>query len=275
MAHKHEMRNADPHFKIDPDTRALQHTSPEKLTIMQGDHNSEIISFDMPRFIDGHDMALCNRIQIQYINIDTTFSSAYLTGVYEVTDKEIKVDDDGNEIIVFSWPVSGNATSYVGPLNFGIRFCCITNSVIEYSWHTAICKQITIAKSFNNNEEFIEQNIDTLSEWEAKINSFENELGMLGPAIDAIIAAQAKLLNLITFNIDDVILYARAGMSWAEWITSVYNTIGVTVYSNEYSVLVTCNGKVITSPYPGMTWQEDYYFIEEGKHYYLGEEVRL
>lgn len=194
MAHEHAMYDQDPHFTIDPDTRELKYTSPEKLTIMQGDHNSEIITFDIPRYVDGHDMSLCNHIQVHYINIDATFTSTYLSGIYEVTDKTLSTDKDGNEIIVFSWLVSGNATSYVGPLSFGVRFCCVTDSLIEYSWHTTIYKKAAVSQSINNNDEFVEQHIDTLSEWGSKITSFEEDMGAIGVAIEKIIEIQNSLI---------------------------------------------------------------------------------
>lgn len=187
MAHAHTIYDSDPHFTINPDTRELKYTSPEKLTIMQGDHNSEIITFDMPRFIDGHDMALCNLIQVHYINIDATFTSSYITGIYEVADKTLSKDENGNDMIVFSWPVSSNATSYIGQLNFAVRFCCVTNSVIEYSWHTAIYKQASISKSINNNEEFVDQYVDILTEWEDKLfGSYDTYEGRLKAVEEAL-----------------------------------------------------------------------------------------
>ena len=172
MPHKHIVYDADPHFTIDPDTRVLQYTSPEKLTIMQGDHNSEIFTFDMPREVDGHDMSKCNKVQVHYINIDANKSSNRSPGIYEVTDLQLKEGDENT--LVFSWLVSRNATQYAGPLNFIIRFACTTetkdtngNTVaeVDYTWNTAIFQGVAVANSLDNSEDVIEGYADILMNW--------------------------------------------------------------------------------------------------------------
>ena len=49
MPHLHPLYDSDPHFSINADTRIITYTSPEKLILIQGDHNSEIVTFDIPR----------------------------------------------------------------------------------------------------------------------------------------------------------------------------------------------------------------------------------
>lgn len=56
-------------FLIDPVTRAIT-TSSEKLHVMQFDHNSERLTFEMPRYIEGHDMSVCNQVEAHFLNID-------------------------------------------------------------------------------------------------------------------------------------------------------------------------------------------------------------
>ena len=65
MAHKHSVIDTDKHFVIDPVTREITNNS-EKLSLMQNDHNSETYTFEIPRNIDGHEMALCNVVEIHY-----------------------------------------------------------------------------------------------------------------------------------------------------------------------------------------------------------------
>ena len=67
MAHKHPVYDTDAHFKINHITRAIT-TQDDLKTIMQGDHNSERFSFEIPNVIDGHDMKLCNKVLIHYMN---------------------------------------------------------------------------------------------------------------------------------------------------------------------------------------------------------------
>ena len=63
MAHKHEVIDTDKHFIIDPVTMGFS-TESKKTTLMQGDHNCERFTFEIPRFIDKHDMSLCNRVEM-------------------------------------------------------------------------------------------------------------------------------------------------------------------------------------------------------------------
>lgn len=51
--HEHSIYDTDPHFVIDAVTRAIT-TQSKKLKLMQYDHNSERLTFEMPRHIDGH-----------------------------------------------------------------------------------------------------------------------------------------------------------------------------------------------------------------------------
>ena len=41
-----------------------------KLELMHSDHQSEHITFEIPRFIDGHDISLSDCIKIHYINTE-------------------------------------------------------------------------------------------------------------------------------------------------------------------------------------------------------------
>ena len=69
MAHIHSIYDCDTHFVIDPVTREIKNES-EKTVIVQNDHNSERFSFELPKTIEGHDMSLCNVVQVHYLNTD-------------------------------------------------------------------------------------------------------------------------------------------------------------------------------------------------------------
>lgn len=163
MAHDHIMYDADPHFRIDPDTRVISYESPDKLVIIQNDHNSEIATFDIPKTIDGHDMTLCNKVQVHYINIDANNKSTRVSGVYDITD--LQVSEDNPETAVFSWLISKNATSLVGTLHFVVRFACVEGSRVTYAWHTSVYTGINISQSIDNSEPIVEEYIDVLQEW--------------------------------------------------------------------------------------------------------------
>lgn len=161
MAHLHEMRDSDNHFTVDPITRTIKNNS-TKATLVQYDHNSEIFTFEVPRYVDGHDMSLCNRVEIHYVNTDSTNRLEQL-GVYEVEDFAVSEDDEN--MIVWSWTISGNATKFVGTLSFAFRFACLTDEEIDYAWSTTPFSGITVSKGLYNGEEVIEEYIDILEQW--------------------------------------------------------------------------------------------------------------
>ena len=167
MAVRHKVSDTDKHFVIDPITRTIKNQS-GKLVLIQYDHNSERFTFECPRLVDGHDMSLCNKVEIHFIN--TGSGSSKSSGVYETSD--LQVPADNADIVTFSWLVSQNATQHVGKLNFVIRFACVgEEAVIEYAWNTGIYADITISKSIYNGEEFVEDYIDVLEAWKQDLYS--------------------------------------------------------------------------------------------------------
>lgn len=166
MAHLHEVRDTDSHFTVDPITRSIKNGTPTKSMLIQYDHNSEVFTFEMPRYVDGHDMTLCNRVEIHYININSS-NRQQTSGVYEVED--FKVSEDDENIILWSWMISRNATMFVGPLNFAFRFACLDDTTVDYAWNTSPYSGITISSGIYNGEAVIEEYSDILEQWERKI----------------------------------------------------------------------------------------------------------
>lgn len=58
----------DTNFVIDAQTMAIS-TTGEVKPLKQGDHAAERFTFEMPRYIEGHDMSLCNLAEVHYNNI--------------------------------------------------------------------------------------------------------------------------------------------------------------------------------------------------------------
>lgn len=161
MAHLHSIYDTDKHFKIDPITRNITTESP-KMTLMQYDHNSERFTFEIPRFIEGHDMSLSDSVRIHYINIGAT-STDRQSGVYEVDD--VQISPDGGDVVIFSWLISRNCTQFNGTLNFAIRFNCMTNEELDYSWGTGIFAGIKVSNGLDNSEVVIDSYVDILEQW--------------------------------------------------------------------------------------------------------------
>lgn len=134
MSHTHALNVFTPDFKINAVTREVIQVQPDVLiTLMQYDHNSESLRFECPRYIDGHDMSLCNKVEVHFVNSDVA-ASVSKGGYYTVTD--IAVNSSDPSLVNFSWVVSRNSTENVGTLVFSVRFICTTGDVIDYVWHT-------------------------------------------------------------------------------------------------------------------------------------------
>ena len=67
MSHEHVVTDSDGIFSIDSRTRVIKNES-GKECVVQYDHNSERFTFILPRIIEGHDMLLCNYVEVNYVN---------------------------------------------------------------------------------------------------------------------------------------------------------------------------------------------------------------
>lgn len=160
MAHLHPVYDTDPHFLVDSTSRIISYSSKEKLLLVQGDHNCQRYTFEMPRYIDGHDMKLCDRVEVHYTNIDSRNERGKSYGLYKVTDMQISTKDEN--VLVFSWLISRLATVYAGVTNFTIRFACTTNGEIDYVWSTGVYTSVVIASTIDNEENVIGQYYENL-----------------------------------------------------------------------------------------------------------------
>ena len=102
MAHLHPVYDTDPHFIINSTSRVITYSSKEKLILVQGDHNSQRYTFEIPRYIDGHDMAKCDRVQIHYTNIDSATGRNRSYGVSIIDDLQISYSK--------TWVIKSNAS---------------------------------------------------------------------------------------------------------------------------------------------------------------------
>lgn len=165
MAHLHSVYDSDMHFSINPITREIRNES-EKNSLVQYDHDSERFTFEIPRHVEGHDVTLVDKVEVHYINIDAT-AKQESKGLYLVDDVQISPED--NNVVIFSWLISGNATKYAGSLHFLIRFICLNGETIEYAWHTEIFKEITVSNGMNNGEAIIAEYPDVLEAWKKDV----------------------------------------------------------------------------------------------------------
>ena len=142
-SHSATVVDSDSACIIDTKTRIVSNNT-LKNVLIQFDHNSERVGFTMDRYVEGHDMTLCNKVSISYANGPSS-------GTYIVTD--LKVSEDDSDKITFTWLVSRGATQNVGSLVFGINFRCTDEeSNVIYSWSTRACDLFSIVSGVNSSE---------------------------------------------------------------------------------------------------------------------------
>lgn len=167
MQHKHSVYDSDTRFVINPITRQIKNESSRKTTLMQGDHNSERFTFELPLYVEGHDMSLCNKVEVHYLNSSAKDKEAFNKGLYTVED--LQISPDNPEKVVCSWLISNNATQLVGKLSFRLRFKCVEGNVITYAWHTAIFADISVSDGINADETFTLDYVDIIEQWKAAV----------------------------------------------------------------------------------------------------------
>ena len=162
MAHAHIVSDSDNHFIIDPISRQISNNS-KKTILIKTDHNSEQFTFELPRYVEGHDMSLSNKVEVHFLNINSKTRQTN-PGIYNVVDFDVDAED--NTKVLGTWLVSREATKYPGSLNFVIRFSCLADDNVEYySWNTAIYTGITISDTIENTETIVEDYVDIFRQW--------------------------------------------------------------------------------------------------------------
>lgn len=191
MGHNHSVHDSDTRFIINPITRQAKCES-RKATVIQFDHNSERFTFECPRLIEGHDMSVCNRVEVHYINIDPK-TKEQNTGVYVADD--LRIDPENPEKVVCSWLISQNATQIIGALNFIVCYKCIENGECVYAWNTAI-SSVSVSDGINASESVATEYADVLEQWRAELynagyinaSTMQNEVNTLKSRMDSFVA---------------------------------------------------------------------------------------
>ena len=233
MGHIHPVTDTDnKHFIIDPITRAIKNET-SKLVLIKNDHNSEEYTFEIPRFVEGHDMSLSTKVEVHFINISSK-SREKSSGVYEVKDIEL---DSENNTINFSWLVSRACTEYAGSLTFAIRFACLTGDVVDYAWHTGIYSGITVSDGISNPEVELEDYIDLLQSWYDKIISMSDDLYAVTDE-GVILNISEKMKALEISNEDLKAKYDEVNEEVKAKYDEVKEEIDTRAFTNLYSNLV-------------------------------------
>ena len=222
--HEHSIYDTDPHFKIDPVNMVIT-TDSKKVSLMKGDHNCERFTFEMPKEIEGHDMSLCDKIQIHYINIGS--GTDRLKDIHEVDDFQVSPESD--DVMIFSWLLDGNACKYTGTLSFAIVFKCTEDDIVVYQKSSDIFKGITVKDTINNSDAVVDDYSDILQKWYDQLFNGEGGSGTGEPGADGKSAYEIALDN------------GFEG-SEQEWLESLNGADGIGIASIVQTVISTEDG---------------------------------
>lgn len=162
----HTVIDNDTHFIIDAETLEITNETDIK-ALKRGDHASERFTFTAPRYIEGHDMSLCNKVEVHYNNANYNATTRKTT-----TNSSFDVVQDfavGEETVSFTWLIKGDALQLEGTLAFSIRFACMDGDVIEYQKFTGIFKDIPVGETIYNTEEMAKAYADAFERWKTEI----------------------------------------------------------------------------------------------------------
>lgn len=188
MEHNHVVYDSDVHFLIDPTTRKIRTETSRKTTVIQFDHNSERFTFDIPRYIEGHDMSKCNKVEVHYLNVEAK-TKEEKRGVYVSDDLSISETDES--VVSCSWLISSNATQLVGTLNFIVRYCCVEGGVVTYAWNTAVAS-VAVSTGIDGGDFVATEYADILETLKAELfaagyinaSAMQNEMTVLKSRMD-------------------------------------------------------------------------------------------
>ena len=159
----------EPHIVINADKTV---TVPEELKriLVQYDHNIETVTFDCPRYWDGHDLS----------QMGLRIVSQRSDGHRQPHPVEnLRIDPDNDEMIHFDWTISENTTLTSG--NVKITVCAkLTNAegVSEREWHTIPNQDLFVNEGMEcSGEEIVERNPDVIEYILAELDELKSAGG--------------------------------------------------------------------------------------------------
>lgn len=201
MTHNHHVRDNDKRFVIDSVARTVYFPEADRPVLIQHDHNSEHITFECDRYVEGHDLLSCDKVEVHYRNVMDSRRS--VKGVYPVADLQISGTDPNK--LVFTWIVSLNATNYNGPLLFVVAFSCTKDGEILYRWNTNICKDLVVSEGMDNGEAVTQNYADVLENWRLDLFGIgDTEEAKIKAAGEKTIASIPVAYSDLYSNVDDI-----------------------------------------------------------------------
>lgn len=133
------IKDSGARFQIVPSTRKINVPTSCKTIGTVGDINSEQLTFQCPRVIDGHDIEGCADHYVTWLNANGEMGHDHL----DLIEKD-------DECLYFAWTVRGETTTTAGVVSFSVHFADFSESGKPiYHWGTAECKECEILDTVN------------------------------------------------------------------------------------------------------------------------------
>ena len=143
------------HIVIDENRKVIVPDSLKRIAV-QHDHNIETVTFDCPRYWDGHDLS---KMMI-YIN---HLCPSGALGCTVATD--VKVDETDTNVMHFDWTISECVTINEGYITFLV--CAKTqdaDGTNRHHWNSEICKDMYVSEGLELPDDFMETHPDVLTQ---------------------------------------------------------------------------------------------------------------
>lgn len=172
--HTHSVVDSDSYFVIDPVTREIENATRQRNILMQFDHCSERYTFQVDRYVEGHDMTLCTHVKVHYINIDGKTGEEKI-GVVDLLD--LQLNPNLEDTVICSWLITRDSTQLAGPLSFLVQYMCKDDDgAIVYEWHSDIYSDAIVKAGRNNGEHVVSEYADILEQWRERLFGVEGNL---------------------------------------------------------------------------------------------------
>lgn len=156
--------NVSEHVVVGSDRYITVPESLQKIGV-QFDHNAETVTFDCPRYWDGHDLSMM-KIYINYMRPNDSF------GAYLCNDAEIDSMDD--TIMHFNWVISGHVTEFAGPLSFLVCICDVDqNGDSTTHWNSELNTQMYISSGMKCRDAILGRYPDIITQLLNRMDSVE------------------------------------------------------------------------------------------------------
>jgi hypothetical protein len=144
----------DGNIRIDGNRHITVPESLKKLGV-QYDHDVTTVTFDCPRYCDGHDLSKM-RVYVNYMRPDGMLG-AYLC-------QNVMVDKNDNDIFHFDWTISGNVTEVNGSISFLVCIKNVDNDGYEVNhWNSELNTEMYVSEGMNCADPIIRRYPDIIS----------------------------------------------------------------------------------------------------------------